>query len=274
MTKSPHIPVMLEEVLQAVEPSDGQIYLDATFGAGGYSRALLESSQCKVYAIDRDPSVAETAAKLAEAFPGRFCWLLGNFGDMIELLAEKGVNSVDAIIMDIGVSSMQIDQSERGFSFRNDGPLDMRMSSDGISAADVVNKFDEEELANIIYTYGEERKSRWVARAIVEYRKTTPITRTSQLAEIVRKVVRGGKDGVDPATRTFQALRIHVNDELGELTKALNSADKILSGEGKLVVVTFHSLEDRIVKQFFQSRSGETRGGSRHLPQNWSNNNA
>lgn len=260
-----HIPVLLNEVLFAMQPMDGEIYVDGTFGAGGYTRALLEAASCTVYAIDRDPSVAQFAEKLTREFPGRFFWLLGSFSDMIELLAAKGVQSVNGIVLDIGVSSMQIDNAARGFSFRFDGPLDMRMGTSGATAADVVNKAEEEELANIIYQFGEERESRKVARAIVRAREQAPITTTLQLAEIVRKVVRSTK-GIDGSTRTFQALRIYVNDELGELTQALQAAEKLLVKGGRLIAVTFHSLEDRIVKQFLQSRSGETRGGSRHLP--------
>lgn len=262
---SPHVPVLLKEVLDSMRPVDGEIYVDGTFGAGGYTRALLEKAQCTVYAIDRDPSVAVFAEKLTREFPGRFFWLLGSFSDMLDLLAAKGVSKVNGIVLDIGVSSMQLDTAERGFSFRYDGPLDMRMADTGVTAADVVNKTEEEDLANIIYQFGEERESRRVARAIVRARSEAPITTTAQLAEIVRKVVRSGK-GIDGATRTFQGLRIYVNDELGELTRALDAAEKLLATGGRLIVVTFHSLEDRIVKQFLQSRSGETRGGSRHLP--------
>jgi 16S rRNA (cytosine1402-N4)-methyltransferase len=260
-----HVSVMLPEVIAAMQPANGDIYIDGTFGAGGYSKALLESAQCTVYAIDRDPNVAALAEKLSQSFPGRFFWLMGNFGDMCELLAARGVTSVNGIVLDIGVSSMQIDNPARGFSFKGSGPLDMRMSGQGQSAADIVNSADEEELADILYHYGEERKARQVARAIVKAREIAPITLTSELTEIVRKVVYAGK-GIDPSTRTFQALRIRVNDELGELERALDAAERLLAKGGRLVVVTFHSLEDRIVKQFFQSRSGETRGGSRHLP--------
>jgi len=265
MNAVPHIPVMINEVLASVQPMDGEIYVDGTFGAGGYTRALLGAASCTVYAIDRDPNVAVFAEKLTREFPGRFFWLLGSFSDMIELLAGQGVKSVNAIVLDIGVSSMQIDNAMRGFSFRYEGPLDMRMGNSGATAADIVNTVEEEDLANIIYNFGEERESRRVARAIVRAREQAPITTTLQLADIVRKVVRGNK-GIDGATRTFQALRIYVNDELGELTRALHAAEKLLAGGGRLVAVTFHSLEDRIVKQFLQSRSGETRGGSRHLP--------
>jgi 16S rRNA (cytosine1402-N4)-methyltransferase len=260
-----HTPVLLKEVLAALRPAAGQIYVDGTFGAGGYSRALLEAAQCTVYAIDRDPNVAALAEKLAATYPGRFFWLLGSFGDMIELLASRGVLSVDGIVLDIGVSSMQIDAPERGFSFRSDGPLDMRMSASGQSAAEIVNTAEEDEIADILYHYGEERRARQVARAIVKARQVKPIARTLELAQIIRSVVRGGD--IDPATRSFQALRIKVNDELGELERALEAAQSLLRPSGRLVVVTFHSLEDRIVKQFLQSRSGETRGGSRHLPQ-------
>lgn len=260
-----HSPVMLAEVLEAMKPKGGEIYVDGTFGAGGYSRALLESARCTVYAIDRDPNVAVTAKKLAVAFPGRFFWIAGNFGDMVELLAHQGVPHVDGIVLDVGVSSMQLDNAARGFSFKNDGPLDMRMSDAGESAYDVVNQASEEQLADIIYNYGEERKARQIARAIIKARENAPIQRTRELADIVKSVVRS-KDGLDPSTRTFQALRIHVNNELSELTDALTAAERLLVDGGRLVVVTFHSLEDRIVKQFLQSRSGETRGGSRHLP--------
>jgi len=257
---------MLPEVLQAMQPANGGIYVDGTFGAGGYSRALLESASCTVYAIDRDPNVAVTAEKLAKAFPGRFFWLMGNFSDMVDLLDKHGIKYVNGIVLDIGVSSMQIDNPDRGFSFRSNGPLDMRMSQSGESAYDIVNKASEEELADILYHYGEERKARQIARAIVNTRIEAPIESTQELAGIVRRIVRSG-DGIDPSTRTFQALRIVVNDELEELTRALSAAEHLLTDGGRLVVVTFHSLEDRIVKQFLQSRSGETRGGSRHLPQ-------
>jgi 16S rRNA (cytosine1402-N4)-methyltransferase len=259
--KQKHFPVMLPQMLEAMQPADGDVYVDGTFGAGGYSKALLESAHCTVYAIDRDPNVATLAQALTEKFPGRFFWLTGSFGDMCELLAARGVTSVNGIVLDIGVSSMQLNTPERGFSFKGDGPLDMRMSASGESAADIVNHASEGELADILYQYGEERKSRQIARAIVNAR---PITRTSELAGIVRRVIRGGD--IDPSTRTFQALRIKVNDELGELERALAAAERLLAPKGRLVIVTFHSLEDRIVKQFLQSRSGETRGESRHLP--------
>ena len=266
-----HFPVLVNEVLEALNPQPGERMVDGTFGAGGYTRALLSKTDCAVWAIDRDPNVVPTAEAIEQEFPGRFRLLKGCFSRMKELLAEEGIDQVDGVALDIGVSSMQLDEAERGFSFMQDGPLDMRMGGDVPSAADVVNEMDEEDLANIIYRYGEEHKSRRIARAIVEVRREEPITRTRQLAEIVsravghRKMVRGKKQ-IHPATRTFQALRIYVNDELGELERGLEAAEQILSPGGRLCVVTFHSLEDRIVKNFFRERSGESARGSRHLP--------
>ena len=261
-----HVPVMLNEVIRAMSPRDGEVYVDGTFGAGGYSRALLESCACRVYAIDRDPNVAHFAQQLEERFADRFVLLAGCFSDMIRLLAAQGVDRVNGIMLDIGVSSMQLEQAERGFSFRNDGPLDMRMAQSGMSAADVVNGLEEAELADIIYQYGEERASRRIAKAIVAARAVKPFERTHELAQVVHKALGGKKDKTDPATRTFQALRIYVNDELGELSRALSASEQLLTSGGRMVVVTFHSLEDRIVKNFFQLRSGETGGVSRHLP--------
>ncbi len=266
MRQQEHIPVMMNEVLAAMRPADGEIYVDGTFGAGGYSRALLEEAECTVYAIDRDPDVARFAEKLKDRFAGRFYLLAGTFGDMLELLAAEGVQQVHGIVLDVGLSSMQLDEAERGFSFQQDGPLDMRMGGDGITAADLVNNTDEQELADIIYRFGEERASRRIAREIVRVRQDHPITRTSELAEIVRRAAKTGKTKTDPATRTFQALRIAVNDELGELQRALTAAEELLVPGGRLIVVSFHSLEDRMVKEFFRSRSGETGGVSRHLP--------
>ncbi len=266
MSASLHAPVLKDEVIAALAAKGGEIVLDGTFGAGGYSRAILESADCKVVALDRDPNVQETAEALQKQFPDHFLFIAGCFADMVELLAAEGIGGIDGVVLDIGVSSMQIDQAERGFSFQKDGPLDMRMSQSGRSAADIVNEADEAELADMLYYYGEERRSRAIARAIIAARALAPITRTLQLAEIVRKVVRSepGKDG---ATRTFQALRIAVNDELGQLTRALEAAESLLKEGGRLIVVTFHSLEDRLVKKFLQSRSGDLPGVSRHLPQ-------
>lgn len=257
---APHQPVMLAEVLAALEPRDGEIYVDATFGAGGYSRAILESAECRVYAIDRDPNAIMLADALARDFPGRFLLLTGCFGDMLSLLHAEGVEEIDGIVMDLGVSSMQLDQAERGFSFRNDGPLDMRMG-EGVPASALVNTLPEKELADIIYHYGEERASRKVAAAIVKARAEAPIETTLQLAEIVKSVVHS-KD-IHPATRTFQALRIKVNDELGEIERALTSAPDLLRPGGRLVVVSFHSLEDRIVKRFMKPSNASA---SRHDP--------
>ena len=261
-----HCPVMLTEVLAVLSPVDGGTYVDGTFGAGGYSRAILDAADCVVWGIDRDPDAIRRGEDLAADYPGRLNLVHGRFGEMADLLRERGVTSVDGIALDIGVSSPQIDDSARGFSFRADGPLDMRMSADGDSAADAVNRLDEQELAEIIRTLGEERYARRVARAIVAARGRAPITRTLALAEIVRTVVPRSRDGIDPATRTFQALRIHVNDELSQLDHGLAAAENLLSPGGRLVVVTFHSLEDRRVKTFLRARSGSGPRPSRHMP--------
>lgn len=263
----PHAPVMLHEVLASLDPQGGGHYVDGTFGAGGYTRAVLKAADCKVFSIDRDSHVERFAGELKEEFGGRFVFLSGAFGNMVDLLAKTGVSSVDGIVLDIGVSSMQLDEAERGFSFKKSGPLDMRMSQSGTSAADVVNGAPEEVLADIIAHYGEERAARRIAKAIVAARAEAPITTTHALAALVAKTIGRGNGKIDPATRTFQALRIYVNDELGELVRALHAAEHLLVPGGRLVVVTFHSLEDRIVKRFFQSRTGAGEGGgSRHLP--------
>ena len=262
----PHKPVLLREVLEALAPRDGEIMVDGTFGAGGYSRAILDSANCELYGIDRDPTAVATGRKLEAEYDGRFHMVEGCFGDMAKLLPAAGAPQVDGIVLDIGVSSMQLDQADRGFSFREDGPLDMRMSMSGPTAADFVNTAEEEDIANVIYRYGEERASRKVARKIIEMRAEEPFTTTSQLARAVRSVVRKSKDGIDPATRTFQALRIYVNDELGELERAMDAAETLLKPGGRLVVVTFHSLEDRQVKTFMKERSGDPNKMSRRLP--------
>jgi 16S rRNA (cytosine1402-N4)-methyltransferase len=264
-THAPHQPVLLKEVLEFLSPQAGDVIVDGTFGAGGYSRAILAAADCTVIGIDRDPSVRAAADKLAAEYPGRFRFLPGRFGDMEALLADAGITRVDGVVLDVGVSSMQIDEGERGFSFAKDGPLDMRMGGDGPTAADLVNTLDAGALADLIYTYGEERHSRRIARAIVAVRAAHPITRTRELAELIEKTVPAGK-GIHPATRTFQALRISVNDELGELERGLAAAERLLNAEGRLVVVSFHSLEDRIVKTFLRLRSGEEARPSRHLP--------
>ena len=262
-----HNPVMLAEMLGALDPKNGARYLDATFGAGGYTRAILDAADCSVIAIDRDPDAIKRADGISADYGDRFTILCGCFGDMEQLLLEIGVTRLDGIVMDFGLSSPQIDNPVRGFSFRADGPLDMRMGMTGPSAADVVNEWPESELARIIKDYGEERYARRVARAIVTARTDAPIETTAALATIVRSAVPRSKDGIDPATRTFQALRIEVNDELGEIDRALEAAENLLAPEGRLVVVAFHSLEDRRVKAFLAKRSGRGGGGSRHLPQ-------
>ncbi len=260
-----HVPVLLAEVLDILRPRPGALYVDGTFGAGGYAERLL-AADCRVYGIDRDPEAIRRGAALANRYPGRLDLLEGRFGDMERLLAARGVTRVDGVALDLGISSPQVDTPARGFSFRHDGPLDMRMGRDGETAADVVNSRDEAELADIIFCYGEERHARRIARAIVEARRQKPITRTFELADLVRRVVRRTTDGIDPATRTFQALRIYVNDELGELRRGLAAAERLLAPGGRLAVVAFHSLEDREVKTFLRLRSGAGDGGSRHLP--------
>lgn len=265
-----HFPVMLNEVLHCLNPQKGEIYVDATFGNGGYSEAILQAAECKVIALDRDPSVAARAAELTETYGSRFEFRPGQFGDFTALVREE----IDGAVFDIGVSSMQLDEAERGFSFAKDAPLDMRMSQKGTSAADLVNTLKEDELADILYRFGEEKKSRQIARRIAEHRKTSPVSTTKELAEIVYGVLgRGSRGGINPATRTFQALRIAVNDELGELQKGLEGAALRLTGGGRLVVVDFHSLEDRIVKNFLKQNTGKTRHVSRYRPQPEENDN-
>ena len=262
-----HIPVLVREVVDALSPHDGGRYVDGTFGAGGYTAAMLDRADCQVIAIDRDPDAIAQGQVLAERYAPRLRLIEGRFGDMAELLSAQGVRDVDGVALDLGVSSMQFDQAERGFSFRASGPLDMRMEKAGASAADLVNEADEAELADIIFRYGEERRSRRVARAIVEARKNKRIETTGELAEIVRRAVGPqGRDESDPATRTFQALRIAVNDELGELERGLAAAEQVLAPGGRVAVVSFHSLEDRAVKEFVRGRAGRTPGPSRHAP--------
>jgi 16S rRNA (cytosine1402-N4)-methyltransferase len=258
--------VLLAEVVAALAPRDGGIYVDGTFGRGGYARAILSAADCTVLGIDRDPTAIAAGVELAREFEGRLTMIEGTFGSMDALLSDAGIGQVDGVTLDLGVSSPQIDDPARGFSFRADGPLDMRMGNHGPTAADAVNSMDEGDLANVIFRLGEERLSRRVARAIVQARAEAPIERTSQLAEIVRRVVPKSKDGIDPATRTFQALRLHVNDELGELDRGLIAAERLLRPEGRLAVVSFHSLEDRQVKEFLRQRSGNAPAPSRHAP--------
>lgn len=259
----PHIPVLLDEVVAAIGPRPDMSIIDATFGAGGYSRALLASG-ARVYGFDRDPNAIRDGSGMVEEFAGRLSLHEERFSAMRDEMERIGVPQVDAVVMDIGVSSMQLDQGERGFAFQHDGPLDMRMSQHGESAADFLNSADEAAIADVLYHYGEERQSRRVARAIVAAR---PLETTGDLARIVRRAL-GHKphDKKDPATRSFQAVRIHVNDELGELRAGLNAAEALLREGGVLAVVSFHSLEDRIVKRFLKEASGAGRAVSRHLP--------
>jgi 16S rRNA (cytosine1402-N4)-methyltransferase len=263
---SRHISVLGREAVEMLGLHDGGIYLDATFGAGGYSRMILETHGTRVVGIDRDRSAITGGFDLVDRADGRLTLVEDRFSNLDEICAAQGLDAVDGVVMDVGVSSMQLDQAARGFSFRLGGPLDMRMGHDGPTAADVVAKASEADLANIIYIFGEERHSRGVARAIVAARKEAPITTTQALADIVGRVVRSKPNEIHPATRTFQALRIFVNEELDELHLALAAAERVLKPGGRLVVVSFHSLEDRIVKDFLNQR-GKAGGGSRHLPE-------
>ena len=263
MAGAPHIPVLLDEVVTALAPAPGEVMVDATFGAGGYSRALLDRG-VRIYAFDRDPDAQRDGAGMVAEHDGALFIIPSAFSRLDSELERIGVSSVDGVVFDIGVSSMQLDQAERGFSFQGDGPLDMRMSQDGPSAADFVNTADEEEIADVLFQYGEERQSRRVARAIVAAR---PLTRTGELAAVVRRALgHRPHDKKDPATRAFQAIRIHINRELGELADGLMAAERALRPGGRLAVVTFHSLEDRMVKRFLRDRSGSAPSGSRHLP--------
>ena len=258
---------MLQEVLETLAPKDGGVYVDGTFGAGGYARAILQAANCTLYAIDRDPEAFARATAMTHEFGGRLKPLHGCFGSVAELLETAGVATIDGIVLDLGVSSIQLSTPQRGFSFMHDGPLDMRMSKEGISARDVVNKAGEKELADIIFNYGEERASRQIAKKIVTVRKETPLETTKDLARVVHSVLpmHGGMK-TDTATRTFQALRIYVNDELGELERALAAAERLLNPDGRIVVVSFHSLEDWRVKNFLKEKSGRTANASRHMP--------
>lgn len=261
-----HVPVMLTEVLHNLAPRDGAAYLDATFGGGGYSAAILETAPCVLWAIDRDAEAIARGADLASRFPGQLHLLQGTFGTMLALLSEQDVSQLDGVVLDLGVSSFQIDDAARGFSFRMDGPLDMRMGQQGPTAADLVNTLPEAEIADVLYEFGEERASRRIAKAIVAARAVAPIETTSRLAEIIRSVLPPDRSGNHPATRSFQALRIKVNDELAEIERALAQAAELLAPGGRLVVVSFHSLEDRIVKRFMTEATGRTPAPSRHSP--------
>jgi 16S rRNA (cytosine1402-N4)-methyltransferase len=261
-----HIPVLGRQAIDMLKPRDGGIYVDATFGAGGYSRAILDIAGTRMIGIDRDRSAIAGGLDLVDRSGGRLTLVEDRFSNLAGICAGQGLASVDGVVLDVGVSSMQLDEAGRGFSFRLDGPLDMRMGHDGPTAADVIAKASEADLANIIYIFGEERHSRGVARAIVAARKHAPIVTTRALADIVAKVVWSKPGEIHPATRTFQALRIFVNEELDELHLALSAAERVLKPGGRLVVVSFHSLEDRIVKNFLGER-GKSGGGSRHLPE-------
>ena len=262
-----HVSVMTNEVVSGLNPRNGGIYVDGTFGQGGYSRAILDAAATRVFGIDRDPAAIDFGAELINEYPSRLTLIQGCFGDITKIMANEGISHVDGIMLDLGVSSPQIDNPERGFSFRYDGPLDMRMENKGPTAADFINEATEEDIANVIYEYGDERHSRRIARRIVEARKLKPILSTSQLVNIIHSNVRRSRDGIHPATRTFMALRIQVNDELGELDRGLISAERILKPGGRLAVVAFHSLEDKKIKSFLHERGGLAVKGSRHMPE-------
>ena len=264
--KKPHIPVLLAEVIEHLNPQDGELYVDCTFGRGGYTKAILEKANCKVIAIDCDPDAIAYGQKMAAEFQGRLTLKQGRFSEMTKLLAEDGISKVNGIVFDLGVSSPQLDEAERGFSFKKNGVLDMRMSQTGKTAADIVNTTPESELADIIYLYGEERFSRKIARRIVERRTEQPFENTRELAELIRSSIPPRKDGKDSATRTFQALRIAVNNELGEIEDALMQTSSILAKDARLVVVSFHSLEDKIVKKFLTEKAGLCYNPSRYVP--------
>ena len=261
---APHVPVLRDEVIGALAIAPGETHVDGTFGAGGYSEAMLAAGAARIIAFDRDPDAIAEGEAIAARWGGRLTLVPERFSRMRQALAARDIDAVDGVALDIGVSSMQFDRAERGFSFQADGPLDMRMSREGESAADLLNNAAEEDIADILYRYGEEPKSRRIARAIVAAR---PIARTAELAAIVRKAL-GYHPGMkkDPATRTFQAIRIYLNEELAELEGGLEAAEHVLKAGGRLAVVTFHSLEDRLVKRFLRERSGSVPAGSRHLP--------
>lgn len=258
-----HAPVLRDAVIAALAPATGETHVDGTFGAGGYSRALLASG-ARVIAIDQDPDAIRDGAADVARFAGQLTLVQGRFSQMDAIAAQQGCDQVDGATLDIGVSSMQLDQAERGFAFSQDGPLDMRMAQSGETAAEWIDRADEKEIADVLYHYGEERQSRRIARAIVAAR---PLTRTGELAGVVRKAL-GHRPGAprDPATRSFQALRIAVNDELGELERGLEAAERVLAPGGRIAIVSFHSLEDRIVKRFLRERSGAMPASSRHVP--------
>lgn len=265
-----HTPVMLNEVMEQLAPVEGGVYVDCTFGAGGYSRAIMNSKKLTLYSLDQDPDVLPFVQEFKNSLPqgSSFAFIQDNFGNLENVLRDKGVSSIDGIVLDLGISSIQVDRADRGFSFQKEAKLDMRMSQDGYSAYEFVNEADERTLSRIIYLYGDEKKSRRIARNIVEKRKLSPIETTTELADIVREVCvdrKTHKQKIDPSTKTFQAIRIHINKEVEVLEKVLHSAEKILSDNGRLVVVSFHSLEDKIVKNFLSERSSRGQKGSRYF---------
>ncbi len=261
-----HIPVMPGEVLALLSPRDGGIYLDATFGGGGHAALILGAAACTLFAIDRDPAAIARGAELAASYPGRLSLIEGRFGAMFELLGHTSVIRLDGVLMDLGVSSFQIEDAARGFSFRVTGPLDMRMGRSGPSAAELVNRLPATELASLLAEFGEERHARRIARAILAARARTPIATTTELAAIIRTALPASRERIDPATRSFQALRIRVNDELAEIARGLAEAASLLAPGGRLVAIAFHSLEDRLVKRFMAEVAGRTPAPSRHAP--------
>jgi 16S rRNA (cytosine1402-N4)-methyltransferase len=261
-----HVPVMRDAAVAWLRPRDAGIYLDGTFGGGGYARAILDAAQCTLWAIDRDPAAIARGAELAASYPGRLHIVEGRISALLALLNAAGVTALDGAVFDLGVSSYQLDDAMRGFSFRQDGPLDMRMGKSGVTAANLVNTISESELADILFAFGEEKASRRIAKTIVARRQEQKFETTSDLASVIRSVVRPDKSGIDPATRSFQALRIAVNEELEDIEAALAQAAELLAPGGRLVVVSFHSLEDRIVKRFMARASGRAPGASRHDP--------
>jgi 16S rRNA (cytosine1402-N4)-methyltransferase len=263
-----HVPVLLDEIVEFLAPAPADRIIDGTFGAGGYSQALLKAApEVRVLAIERDPDARAAGQRIVGRFDDRLVLVAGRFGELADIAAANDFAPINGVVLDIGVSSMQLDEAGRGFSFMADGPLDMRMEREGPSASDLVNGMTETDLADVIFTYGEERQSRRIARAIVRARETQRIETTRALANVVERALgRRHDDDRHPATRTFQALRIAVNDELGELARGLVAAEQVLAPGGRLVVVTFHSLEDRIVKRFLARRSGKLGAGSRHAP--------
>lgn len=262
-----HVPVLLNEVLDHLQPRDGETYVDATFGAGGYTKAILNSADCKVFAIDRDLNAINLANKVKEEYKDRFEFLRGNFSQVKDLLAAKNVDQIDGIVFDLGVSSMQFDEMERGFSFDSDAKLDMRMDQESsLSAYEVVNELEEVELANMIRDFSDEKFAKRIARKIVNIRRSKPITSCRELADVVRSCYGPKFQKIDPATRTFQAIRIYVNQELTEIANALQEVKQILSKDSRLIVVSFHSLEDAIVKNFLKKEAGIDKSFSRYEP--------